>query len=240
LAPWCFFPASAHADAFIPSLISANILWALALPVVVGLEGFLIERSGWQSPYKTSLIANLLSMAAALPLGVIITLAAAALGNIRADGIQAVVMGALVYGGVPVPSYGYLGRQEYASLLLAALVFMGLCWLATWAVEGWYFAKRNPNIRKREIYSRTAKINLASYTLLLALWLPYSLYSAYEGEEWVKDSCSSWNYWGSECPAVWSKYPDIRASRLQSCSSQGMDAQACLTREGWFNRGARR
>ncbi len=232
----CIFAVSANANAFIPSLISANVLWALALPVVVGLEGFLIARSGWQEPYKTSFVANLLSMAAALPLGIVITLLAATLGDERTQGMQAVVTGALVYGGVPVPSYGYLGRNEVSSWVLAALIFMGLCWLATWIVEGWYFAKHNPSIARRDIYSRTAKINLASYAMLVALWVPYSLYFAYQGEEQEKASCSNWHFWGPDCPAIWSKYPEIRAARLQSCSSQGMNTETCLTRDGWFNR----
>lgn len=63
-------PLLAHADAFLPTMISANVLWVLALPLVVAVEGWVMTRWQWQQPHKNALKGNLLSMLAALPIGV--------------------------------------------------------------------------------------------------------------------------------------------------------------------------
>ena len=43
-----FISKAAYADAFMPTMVSANVLWLLALPLVVAVEGLIMAHWKWQ------------------------------------------------------------------------------------------------------------------------------------------------------------------------------------------------
>lgn len=231
-------PIVAHADGFLPTMISANILWLLALPLVVALEGWMMKRWGWTAPYKNSFWANLWSMVAAIPIGFFLSYVGAYLGS--KDGQAALsfiptsvtfnLAQVFLYGNLPAPSYGYInGLGGIAGIPLAGLVFIGICWLLTFGVEGRYYRVRNPLVSKAAIYRGAALSNLASYSLLLTMWLPYSYMSAVSGEAMERRLCQSSNAWSSSCLKIWSRYPEIKADRIHACEDNGIDAVKCVT-----------
>ncbi|MGO9462372.1 MAG: hypothetical protein ACLP1W_20010 [Rhodomicrobium sp.] len=65
---------AAHADAFIPTVASANIRWLFVFPVIVVLEGWLMARQKWKAQYKSALKVNLLSIVAELPFEVTLSM----------------------------------------------------------------------------------------------------------------------------------------------------------------------
>jgi hypothetical protein len=74
---------SAFANAFIPTMISANVVWLFVLAPIVAIEGWLMARWEWERPYKSALNGNLVSMLAALPFGVLLSMAGGYLVNLR-------------------------------------------------------------------------------------------------------------------------------------------------------------
>lgn len=232
--------ALAYANAFIPTMISANVLWALILPVVVFVEGRLMARWEWNNPYKTALRGNLLSMLAALPFGILLSLTGHYLTTSDAKTTLSVLSApvrfflaqAFFYGEPDGPSYGYIVGFSFANILLAALIFIGLCWLVTFVVEGHYYSKKNPLRTKREIFRRTALANVASYCILILLWLPYSYYAAHawQGDEYERTFCGRAWSWSSRCIAVWEKWPGVKERRLAECNRLGISNNQCLER----------
>lgn len=179
-------PVAANADAFIPTMISANLLWLCALPLVVVVEGRFMAHWNWQEPYKNALRGNLWSMLAALPLGVGLSILGGYLSSKDAqttlafipDAARHLLAQTFLYGQLPAPSYGFIAGFGEAGIFLAALLFIGICWLLIFGVEGYYYGKKNPLLPKGKVCGFTAIVNLISYALLLAMWLPYSYYSA--------------------------------------------------------------
>lgn len=178
--------ACALANGFIPTMISANVVWFLALAPIVAIEGWFMAGWEWERPYRYALMGNLVSMAAALPFGILLSLAGGYLASADAkaafpylaDSTRFFLAQALLYGDTPVPSRGFIADSGMAGIFLAALIFIGFCWLLTFAVEGYYYARKNPSRPRLEVFRRTALANVASYCFLLALWLPYSFYCA--------------------------------------------------------------
>jgi len=231
-------PMAAHADGFLPTMISANILWLLALPIVVALEGRMMKRWGWTAPYKNSFWANLWSMVAAVPIGFFLSYAGAYLGSKAGQAALSFIPTSVMfhlaqvflYGNLPAPSYGYInGFGGMAGIPLAGLVFIGICWLLTFGIEGHYYRTRNPLISKSAIYRGAALSNLASYILLLTMWLPYSYMSAVSGEAMERRICQSANSWSSACMKIWARYPETRVDRIHACEVNGIDAVKCVT-----------
>jgi hypothetical protein len=185
----CFLaimPTAALANAFVPTMISANVMWVVAFPVIVFLEGWMMARWKWRSPYLNSFIANLLSAIAALPIGVGLSIAG---GFISRDQswVTSFLSGSarhflaqlFSYGQLPTPyDEAWLHQAsptgfQMVGVPLAAILFIGICWCLTFAVEGWYYTKRNRTLPRSHIYRGTAVANLASYFVLMVVWLPY-------------------------------------------------------------------
>jgi hypothetical protein len=85
------------------------------------------------------------------------------------DSVRFFLAKALFYGDTPVPSYGFIVGWSMAGIFSAALIFIGLCWLLTFVVEGYFYARKNPSRPRMEIFRRTALANVASYCFLIAL-----------------------------------------------------------------------
>ncbi len=228
----------AHANGFMPTMIIANVFWLVVLPIVSILEGTMIKRWGWKAPYRNSFWANFWSMIAAIPVGLALSYIGAYLvsdsGQTNADFIPEMVRRALagvfLYGNLPAPSYGYVTSYGgMASLSLAGLAFIGICWVLTFGVESRYHRVRNPSIASASIYRGVAVSNLASYCLLLLMWLPYSYFSAIENESMERNMCTRSRSWSSSCLKMWSLYPELKKERLRNCKEDGVDATACVT-----------
>lgn len=228
----------AHANGFMPTMIFANVLWLVVLPVVSVLEGAMMKRWGWQEPYKNSFWANFWSMIAAIPVGLALSYIGGYLvsphGRANLDFIPEKVSGLLagtfLYGHLPAPSYGHITTHGgMASLSLAGLAFIGICWILTFAVEAHYHRVRNPSIAGSVIYRGVAVSNLVSYGLLLLMWLPYSYFSAIANESMERHVCTRSNTWSSSCLKMWSLYPELKIERLKNCEENGVDATACVT-----------
>lgn len=230
-------PIAAHANGFLPTMISANILWLLALPLVVAIEGWMMKRWGWIAPYKNSFWANLWSMLAAIPIGFLLSYIGVYLGS--NDGQAALsfipksvtfnLAQVFLYGELMPPSYGHIIGPNRAGISLAGLVFIGICWLLTFGVEGRYYRIQNPLVSKSAIYRGTAFSNLVSYSLLLTMWLPYSYMSAASAETMLRSTCQRPDLWSSNCPSIFTRYPEIKAYRLHACDVNGIDAVKCLS-----------
>jgi len=215
-----FLDASeARADAFIPTMLTANVLWILILPVVIGIEGWFMARQKWPKPYGASFIANILSMLAVLPVEVGFSAIGAAMPK---TGIGSFFAGMLTYGWVPVPSYGYtVDFNQDSAMLLASILFIGLCWLFSIAIEALFYRRRfraliGSQIEKRDIWRVTIKSHSVSYALILALWLPYSFYSAYMVQEEAKKSCALPNESSKICAKIFEKFPEVKEKREQA------------------------
>jgi hypothetical protein len=175
----CFLaimPAAALANAFVPTMITANVMWVVAFPVIVFLEGWMMARWKWRSPYLNSFIANLLSAIAALPIGVGLSFAGDFISrdqswvtSFLSDSARHFLAQLFWYGQLPTP---YEAWSPFG-VPLAAIMFVGICWCLTFAVEGWYYTKRNRALTRSDIYRGTAVANLASYFVLMVVWLPY-------------------------------------------------------------------
>jgi hypothetical protein len=229
-----FIGSYAWADAFIPTMLSANILWILALPIVVMIEGWFMAKRQWHSPYRTALIGNILSMIAALPFGVLLSL----LGDVVAksqflpDTLRNVLAQILIYGQLPTPTYGFIGANHYmgmSGVYLAATGFIGLCWAFSILVEGFYYGKKNPSIAKSTVYKVTTQSHLVSYALLLFLWLPYSFYSAKSQELSMRDGLCLWpNAWSATCYQIFDLYPEAKQARLKNCRLRQIEDDDCI------------
>lgn len=232
------FSSAVFADAFIPTMISANVVWLLVLAPVVTIEGWLMARWKWEKPYKHALTGNVLSILAALPFGVLLSLAGGYVASptgkqtlsFLSDSAHFFLTQALFYGDTPVPSYGFIGSSSMAGIFFAALVFIGLCWLLTFMVEGYYYSRKNPSRPRIEIFRRTALVNVASYCFLIALWLPYSYYSASAAQGLMLNVCAQPSSWSSHCTEIWEKFPEVRELRLASCGTRSIPEQRCLGR----------
>jgi len=231
-------PATAWANAFLPTIISANVLWALTLPLVVSVEGLLLRRWGWQSPFKVSLKANLLSMFVALPFGLALSFLGGWLTPMRGPGrLQAWGMGeeaarflgqVLLYGHPNAPAFGFAGGSSMmAEVTLAALCFMGLCWLLTITIEGWYLAKKSPVQPRKMLVRRVLGMHLLSYAILAVLWLPYAYKGAKAEEVSMVRHCSEPTSWSEHCSAILDKYPEALATRMARCSSKAISPERC-------------
>jgi hypothetical protein len=230
-------PLVARADAFIPTMISANVLWVLALPLVVAIEGWLMVQWKWQRPYKNALKGNLWSMLAALPVGVGLSMVGAYLGGRDAqttfaflpESARRLLAQTFLYGRLPAPSYGFIDGFGKAGIFLAALLFVGICWLLTFAVEGHYYGTKNPSLTRRHVYGRTAFANLLSYGALLLLWIPYSYHSASSGQDFERQFCAQSNSWSIRCTDIWARFPEVKEARLRECRDRGLQEQICLS-----------
>jgi hypothetical protein len=230
------FSTSACANAFIPTMISANVVWMLVLAPVVVIEGWLMARWKWARPYKTAFGGNLLSMLAALPVGVLLSLAGAYLTDADArstlsflpDTVRFFLAQVLFYGDTPVPSYGFVGSFSSAGVFLAALIFIGLCWLLTFVIEGSYYLRKNPSFSRKEIFLGAALANVASYCFLVSLWLPYSYYAASAAQESFLRFCAEPSAWSNGCTGIWEKFPEVREFRLSACGKRGIPEGRCL------------
>ena len=228
----------ACANAFIPTMLSANVVWLFVLATVVLIEGWFMARWKWSEPYKHALGGNVLSMLAALPFGVLLSMAGRYLVSAEAESAFPYLSGpvrfflaqALFYGQMPAPSYGFIVGWSKAGIFLAALIFIGLCWMLTFAVEGYYYSRKNPSRPRKEIFLRTAVANIASYCFLIALWLPYSYYSASSSQNFEREVCASPSYWSSRCTNIWEKFPETRERRLAACSNRQILEDPCLGR----------
>ncbi len=229
---------AAHANGFMPTMIFANVLWLVVLPVVSVLEGAMMKRWGWQAPYKNSFWANFWSMIAAIPVGLTLSYIGGYLvspnGKTSLDFIpekvSGVLAGVFLYGHLPAPSYGHITSYGgMANLSLAGLAFIGICWILTFVVEAHYHRVRNPSIAGSVIHRGVAVSNLVSYGLLLLMWLPYSYFSAIASESMERRMCSQSHTWSSSCLKMWSLYPELKTERLKSCEDNGVDAAACIT-----------
>lgn len=159
---------AAQADAFVPTMISANILWFFVLPVIVALEGWLMARQKWQEPYWTALKGNLWSMAAALPLQVVLSILG---GYVAERDTLAFIPYNIRFFLAQVLLYGQ--AYDARDIFLAPIIFIGICWAFSVAVEGYYYSLRNPLLPRKKVYRTTVIVHIISYLLLLALWLPY-------------------------------------------------------------------
>lgn len=230
--------ASAYADAFIPTMISANVIWLLVLAPVVMIEGWLMARWKWAMPYKTALNGNLLSMLAALPFGVLLSLAGGYLASADAkstlsflpDSVRFFLAQALFYGDTPVPTYGFIVAFSSAGVFLAALIFIGLCWLLTFVIEGYYYSRKNPSRSRKEIFLGTAAANVVSYCFLMVLWLPYSYHSASSAQEFARRICAEPSSWSSRCTDIWTRFPETKELRLAACGKREIPEDRCLER----------
>jgi hypothetical protein len=203
-------PISALADGFLPTMISANALWVVALPLVVAVEGWFMVRWKWEEPYKNSLRGNLLSMFAALPIGIALSVLGwylvsndgqATLGFIPTSARELLGQ-TFLYGQLPAPSYGFIDEAGNAGIYLAALLFMGICLLLTFGVESYYYRKKNPQLSRGTVFCQTAIANLISYLLLFALWIPYSYHSASAADDFWQDFCRRGSGWSSACTKI--------------------------------------
>lgn len=182
-----------YANGFIPTMVSANVLWLAALAPIVAIEGWLMNRWAWEKPYKSALIGNILSMLAALPLGLLFSKAGMYLGTIDwkttfpyvSDSARNIIVQSLVYGELPLPFNQH--EWTWAGVSLAALIFIGLCWSFTFVIEGGYYSRKNPTRPRIEILRRTALANTASYYFLIAIWMPY-LFHSYNLQRIICDS----------------------------------------------------
>jgi len=232
------FPVVANADAFIPTMISANLLWIFALPLVVAVEGWFMARWNWQEPYKNALRGNLWSMLAALPLGVGLSILGGYLSSKDAqitlafipETARHLLAQTFLYGQLPAPSYGFIAGIGEAGIFLAALLFVGICWLLTFGVEGYYYGKKNPLLPRGKVYGFTAIVNLISYSLLLALWLPYSYYAASSDQNFQRRICAQSSSWSSRCSDILARFPDVKEKRLGECHRRGIQEDRCLER----------
>jgi len=230
--------APAFADAFIPTMISANVVWLFVLAPVVAIEGWLMARWQWERPYKAALGGNLVSMLAALPFGVFLSMVGSYLARTDSrstfpylsDSVRFFLAQALFYGDTPAPSYGYIVGWSMARVLFAALIFIGLCWLLTFAVEGYYYSRKNPSRPRTEVFRRTALANAASYCFLIALWLPYSYHSARSAQELERETCADPSSWSSRCTDIWVRFPEVREHRLTACGNREISEGRCLER----------
>jgi hypothetical protein len=185
----------------------------------------------WEKPYKHALIGNLWSMLAALPLGFGLSILGSYISKkpSLADSSKYILAQILLYGQVTTPSYGSISAGSgYSGIILAALLFIGICWLLTFVVEALYYSKKNPNIPKSNVFLRTALVNIVSYSLLIALWLPYSYQAAKSEEGFMKHHCAEAGGWGRDCPKILEKYPEIKQQRLKSCERRGIEEGTCL------------
>ena len=221
-------------------MVSANVLWLFTLPLVATAEGWLLKRWGWSKPYQWAFLANLLSMLAALPIGLALTQAGLHLVPMRGPSVlQEIGLSqdtsffigqVLVYGRAQSPGFGYAGGgSPVAGTLLAALLFMAICWLVTAAVEGWFLATRNRAVRGRQLWQRVVKMHLLSYGLLAALWVPFAYAKAQDQEEWTQRACSVSNWMLDVCLGIWEKYPQTLADRKSNCEAKGVPQDKCPT-----------
>jgi hypothetical protein len=231
-----FVSKLAYADAFIPTMISANVLWIVVLPLVVLVEGWFMARWKWEKPYKNSLFGNLWSMLAALPLGIGLSILGGYIRDAQTtfafipESARYLLASTFLYGQISAPSYDFIDDGfGYAGIALAALFFIGVCWLLTLGVEGYYYVKKNPLLPRGKVYGLTALVNIISYSLLLALWIPYSYHVASTNQESLKYTCSKANSMSSRCPQIWAKFPEIREIRINECSRRLIGEVDCLT-----------
>lgn len=229
---------AAHANGFMPTMIFANVLWLVVLPIVSLHEGWMMKRWGWQAPYKNSFWANFWSMIAAIPVGLALSYIGSYLASPQGQATFSWIPAAasrtmaaiFLYGNLPAPSYGYITSYGgMASLSLAGLAFIGICWVLTFAVEARYHRVRNPSIQGASIYRGVAVSNLVSYGLLLLMWLPYSYFSAIANESMERSMCTRSSTWSSSCLKMWSLYPEVKMERMKNCQEDGVDATACIT-----------
>ncbi len=233
------FSSLAFADAFIPTMIEANVMWVFVLPLVVAVEGRMLVGRGWQDPYKVALKGNLLSMLAALPLGIFLSVIGGYFGTKSAgisldflpESVRFFLAQAFLYGHLPAPSYGFIDGFQESGIYLAALVFIGICWCATFVIEGRYYMRKNPSLPKRDVLRLTALMNVASYGILMALWFPYSVYSAASEQKHIIGICSHEGAWSSKCGMVWELFPETKNSRLVECRRGRISDEKCFRRK---------
>jgi len=133
-----------------------------------------------------------------------------------------------LYGQLPTPTYGFIKGFGNSGIFLAALLFIGICWLLTVGVEGHYYKKKNPQLPKDKVFRGTVFVNLVSYCVLLILWLPYSYIDAQSEQRFFQHACSQASSYSSSCPEVFARFPEIKEKRLAECHSRGIQEGDCL------------
>ncbi len=202
-----------------------------------------MKRWNWAKPYEHALRGNLVSLAAGLPFGILLSFLGAYLGSedgqrtfsFLPEQVRFFTIQVLLYGDTPVPSYGFMGYSN-AGILLAAILFIGLCWLLTFVVEGYYYAHKNPQRVRSEIVRKTALANMFSYGLLMLFWFPYSYYTARSSEMLTKTLCSEPSSWSTNCFQLLEKYPEVKDARLQACKRFAITPDSCLKGPNSVNR----
>ena len=232
--------STAHANAFIPTMMSANLLWVVILLPVVAIEGALMKKWGWAAPYRSALGGNTLTMLIALPFGLLLSFLGAACGEWGKAANPGVAQQLLyflaqvfLYGSAPTPTYGFAGSQSFSDLLgmlLASLLFVGCCWIFTIYFEANFYARRNKNLESKYILRKTIFMHVISYGVLMALWIPISIYSAKKSHDYQTEVCARFNVSFEPCVQIWKQYPEVKARRLSECISGGVDQQDCFVR----------
>jgi len=67
----CLTTEMAYANSIAPILPLFSILGWIALPIIIGIEGFLFRRSNVSEPFRLATYANLVSSLAGLPLAIV-------------------------------------------------------------------------------------------------------------------------------------------------------------------------
>lgn len=178
---------------------------------------------GWKNPYKNSAKANLLSMLIAIPLGIIVCIIGSIILNLEEKYLRALpsdvsfqLAQIFLFGQISTYNFGFAIEEWMTNdgVVLAAVLYMGICLAFTIWVEGNYHARKNPEIGRKNIFMRTTIIHFCSYMVLLMAWLPYSYYSAKNKEDALKVLCSKNNAGRYECEKIWSKFPEIYRSSI--------------------------
>ncbi len=167
---------AAHADAFIPTMISADVLWLFVFPVIVILEGWLMARQKWQAPYMSALKGNILSFLAALPLEILLHSIGGYISSPDGRSTFAFIPEKSRFILSQILTYGQLPGPGMSGVYLAAIVFMGICWAFSIVVEGYYYSLKNPSLPTKDVFKTTAVVHIASYLVLFLLWFPYCYY----------------------------------------------------------------
>lgn len=224
------------ANAFIPTMVYASGIYLLVLPIVVILEGWFLQRWGWQQPYAAAVKANALSTLAAIPIGVAFTWAGwwlyAEGGHMLVDwGVNKFLVwgltGVLLYGGAPAPTYGFVGDANFGPVAFAAFGFIGLCWLITIIIEGWYLARKNPSMKTTSLATKIFLMHLASYTVLISMWVPFTYLDAEYEERSLLRHCLNPGWSASNCDAIWRKYPELEHAKSPVCTLKDHNRPAC-------------
>ncbi len=231
-----FYSSGCLANGFLPVMVSANVLWLFLLPTVVLIEGFFLKRWGWAKPYKSSLLANLVSTVVGIPLGFFLNMLGIAFGkehsfdypDINIDSTYWVDQ-IFVVGKPDLPSLFPAFGDPFYSLFYAGAIIFIVCYLpVTILVEGWYLKKHVHGIDRKEFWKKITSVHIVSYLFLASLWFPLAYFDAQRAEEDSKMICSQPPAGNKYCQKIWEKYPDLKDMRLQKCEALEISQDECF------------